>query len=98
MRYSVELMPEPRRKIDGLGLSAHVCREVLKGLDELNHSPNRLLIRVGPPVDALQYDVVVSESEPSHRVHMFTFTIRHGVDEETIYVVELDYFAEDYPD
>lgn len=89
-------MRELMRRIAGPGQSSHVTHEVLKAIDKLYISPNRLLIRVGPPVDALQYDV--TEPAPSLLVHMFTFTVFYGDDEETLNLSDLEYLAEEYRD
>jgi len=97
MSYSVRLTDELVRKLDGWRLSSHEIREILKGLDDLASNPARQLIRVGPPHDALQFDLIVTDSGASRRDVLYTFTVRYGADEETLFVVECELLAEDHP-
>ena len=95
MSYSVKLTNEALGKVSGWRLSSHEIREVLKGLDDLPSNPARQLIRVGPPYDALQYDLIVSQAE-SHRLDvLYTFTVRYSADEETLWIVECDRMFDD---
>jgi hypothetical protein len=86
----VRLTNEALRKISGWRLSSHQIREILKGLDALAINPARQPIRVGPPYDALYYDLVVSEPGAPHRDVLYTFTVRYGVDEETLWLGDCD--------
>jgi hypothetical protein len=61
MSYAVELTSPVAAKIAGWSLSRLLHSEILKGLDRLTSNPSRSLIRVGPPHDVLQYDLVVRE-------------------------------------
>src|SRR4051812_30764173 len=94
MSYSVKLNDESSREISGWSLSSHVIREILKGLDVLGSNPNRHLVRIGPPVDALQYDLIVRESGDPILDHLFVFTVFHDSDEETLHAVHCDHHVE----
>jgi len=97
MSYSVKLTDDVVRKLSGWHLSSHEIREILKGLDALASNPTRQLIRVGPPDDTLQFDLIVTGEGPPRRDVLYTFTVRYGADEETLFVVECELLAEDRP-
>jgi len=97
MSYSVKLTDDVVRKLNGWHLSSHEIREILKGLDALASNPTRQLIRVRPPDDTLQFDLIVTDAGPPHRDVLYTFTVRYGADEETLFVVECELLAEDHP-
>jgi hypothetical protein len=84
--------------IVGSNLSSHLHREILNGLDVLAISPNRHLIRVGPPHDVLQYDLFVREPVAPPRDHLFVFTVRYATDEERLLVVDCDHYFEERPE
>jgi len=67
MSYKVKLTDEVVRKLSGWRLSSYEVREVRKGLDALSFHPKHLLIRVGPPYDALQYDLIITGTGPPSR-------------------------------
>jgi hypothetical protein len=90
MGYSVKLTNAAIRKLTGWCLSSYQMREILKGFDALATHPARRLIRVGPPYDALYYDWVVSESGVSRGDVLYTFRVRYGVDEETLWIDDCD--------
>lgn len=90
MSYSVRLTDPVLRKLKGWQLSSHEFREVLKGLDALSSETRRQLIRVGPPHDELQYDVIVMGVGSPPRGILYSFTVRYGADEETLFVVDCD--------
>ncbi len=97
MSYSVELTDDLVRQLDGWRLSSHEIREILKGLDALASNPTRQLIRVGPPDDTLQFDLIIIDAGAQRRDVLYTFTVRYGADEETLFVVECERLAEDRP-
>ena len=97
MSYSVELTKWASSKIAGWRLSSHLQREILRGLDELARDPNRSLVRVGSPVQSLEYDIVVREAGEPSSDHIFTLTLRFGTDEETLFVVDCGHYNEDRP-
>jgi hypothetical protein len=87
-------MRETVQRIDGWHLSSLLLREILNGLDTLGTDPNRKLIRVKPPHDVLQYDLVVCEPGDPPRDHLFTFTVRYATDEERLLVVDCEHECE----
>jgi hypothetical protein len=95
MSYVVELTRAAARKIHGWNPSSHLYREILKGLDQLADNPNRHLIRVGPPHDVLQYDLIVREPVDPPRDHLFVSTVLYATDEERLLVVECDHDFEE---
>ena len=97
MSYSVKLTDELVRKLDRWRLSSHEIREILKGLDALASNPTRQLIRVGPPDDTLQFDLIVTDVGAVRRDVLYTFTVRYSVDEESLFVVECERLAEECP-
>jgi hypothetical protein len=66
-------------------------------LDRLGSNPNRHLIRVGPPDDVLQYDLIVNEPLVPPRDHLFVFTVLYATDEEflLVLVVACDHDSEE---
>jgi hypothetical protein len=65
----------------------------LKGLDSLGEHPSRHLVRIGPPYDVLQFDVIVREANLPGV--LYTFTVKYAADEETLVVVDCDRMIED---
>jgi hypothetical protein len=76
------------KKVAAWRLSSHEIREILKGLDLLASEPRRRLILVGPPYNELQYDVIVAGFGSPPRDVLYSFTIRYGADEQTLFVVD----------
>ncbi len=96
MTHSVSLDDDVKQTIAGWRLSEHVHRELFRGFDELGRSPSRLLVRVGPPDDSLQYDLAISDPGPPGRDYLFVFSILYSVDEESLSVVKADYISSDH--
>lgn len=94
MSYSVKLTDEVVTKLNGYRLSKREVREVRQGLNALTTNPRLLLIRVGPPHHKLQYDLVVSDTGPPRRDSLYSFTVRYGADEETLFVVDCELIVE----
>ena len=90
MSYSVRLSDDVRRKISGWKLSSHVIREVLKGLDQLSQNPTGHLIRIGPPHDTLQLDVVARDPGDPPRDYLVALSVRYHADEETLVVYDCE--------
>ena len=67
MSYSVKLTEEVVIKLNGYRLSKREVREIRQGLNALTTNPRLLLIRVGPPHDKLQYDLVVTDAGAPRR-------------------------------
>ena len=72
MSYSVKLTEQVVRKLNGYRLSKREVREIRRGLHALTTNPRLRLIRVGPPHDKLQYDLVITDAgEPRARRPLF---------------------------
>jgi hypothetical protein len=97
MSYKVKLTAEVTKKLSGWRLSSYEVREVRKGLNALSSHPKLLLLRVGPPYDALQYDLIVTGAGPPHRDALYSFTVRYGADEQTLFVVDCELILEQRP-
>lgn len=93
MNSSVRLSEESRRKLVAWDLSSRAIRDVFEGLDALGENPTRHLVRVGPPYDVLQFDLVVREGERPGV--LYTFTVKYAADEETLVVTDCDRMFED---
>jgi hypothetical protein len=94
MSYSVKLTEHVVKKLHGWRLPKHEVHEINRGLDALSSDPKRLLVRVGPPHEALQYDLIVSSAGTPRRDSLYTFTVRYGADEQTLYVVDCELIVE----
>jgi hypothetical protein len=97
MSYSVKLTDEVVRKLSGWRPSSHHIREILKGLDSLAYNPSQRLIRVLPPHDTLQFDLIVTAAEGPRHETLYTFTVRYGADEETLFILDCELLVEDEP-
>ncbi len=94
MSYSVKLTEDVVIKLNGYRLSKREVREIREGLNALTTNPRLLLIRVGPPHDKLQYDLVVTDAGTPRRDALYSFTVRYGADEETLFVVDCELIVE----
>jgi hypothetical protein len=94
MSYSVKLTEHVLNKLYGWRLPKQEIHEIRRGLDALSSDPKRLLMRVGPPHDALQYDLIVTSSGTPRRDSLYTFTVRYGSDEQTLFVVDCELIVE----
>jgi len=97
MSYTVKLTDDVVRKLSGYRLSTNDVREIRAGLNALGSHPKRLLIRVGPPYDAMQYDLVITGSGTPRRDSLYSFTVRYGADEDTLFVVDCELIVEHRP-
>jgi hypothetical protein len=95
MSYAVHVPDPVRRKIDGWELSAYLRYELYRRLDEvLAASPTQQLVRVYGTTDTLQYSFVThDETDPALRDHLFVFTVRYGMDEETLVICDCEHLA-----
>jgi hypothetical protein len=94
MSYSVKLTEDVVRKLNGYRLSKREVREIRRGLHALTTNPRLRLIRVGPPHDKLQYDLIVTDAGEPRRDALYSFTVRYGADEETLFVVDCELIVE----
>jgi hypothetical protein len=95
MSYSVKIDEAVRQKIVEWQLPRSALQAILKRLDELKDLPSRNLIRVESSAHALQSDLVVHDPGPPPRDHLIVLSVRYGVDEETLYIVDCDRLVED---
>ena len=97
MSYKVKLTDDVVKKLSGWRLSKYEAGEVRKGLGALSSDPKLLLLRVGPPYDALQYDLIITGGDPPRRDALYSFTVRYGADEQTLFVVDCELIVEQRP-
>jgi hypothetical protein len=97
MSYKVKLTDDVVKKLSGWRLSKYEAGEVRKGLGALSSDPKLLLLRVGPPYDALQYDLIITGAGPPRRDALYSFTVRYGADEQTLFVVDCELIVEQRP-
>ncbi len=97
MSYTVKLTDEVVKKLSGYHLSNHDVREIRSGLDTLQTDPSHHLIRVGPPYEAMQYDLIVTNTGSPRRDSLYSFTVRYGADEETLFVVDCELIVDQRP-
>ncbi|MBV8555802.1 MAG: hypothetical protein JO116_09560 [Planctomycetaceae bacterium] len=95
MSYAVELTSPAAAKIAGWSLSRHLQSEILKGLDRLTSNPSQSLIRVGPPHDVLQFDLVVHEPGNPPLAYLFVLTVFYATDEETLVIKDCEYDSQE---
>jgi hypothetical protein len=95
MSYSVKVDEAVRRKIAEWRLPRSALQAILKRLAELKTLPSRNLIRVESSAHALQSDLVVHDPGPPPRDRLIVLSVRYGVDEETLYIVDCDRLVED---
>jgi hypothetical protein len=95
MSYSVELRPKAAETISGWKPSSHAIHEILQGLDRLTSNPNQQLLRVGPPHDKLQFDLIVNDPATPHYAYLYAFTVLYSADEETLTIVDCERLVDD---
>src|SRR4051794_27776740 len=98
MSYSVVVDDAVKEKIARWTLSPYVHSKILGGFDDLGSSPRSKLVRVGPPHDRLQHDLVIEDPTPPPRDYLFVFSVLYNADEETLHIVDCDYIAQDHTD
>jgi hypothetical protein len=98
MSYSVQLAKAARQKIVGWQLPPEGMRAILQRMDELSENPGRHLIRVGSSVHILEADVVYRDPGPPPLYCLITLSVRYGVDEETLHIVDCDRLFDDKVD
>jgi hypothetical protein len=95
MSYSVRLARETRRKLAGWRLPKEGVGAILRRMDELSENPSQHLIRVPTSVHVLQTDVVYRDPGPPLRHCLIVLSVRYGVDEETLHIVDCDRLFDD---
>jgi len=94
MSYSVKLTEDVVTKLNSWRLSKRELQEIRLGLQTLTSNPKSQLIRVGRPYDALQYDLVITDAGAPRRDALYSFTVRYGADEATLFVVDCELIVE----
>jgi hypothetical protein len=95
MSYSGQLAKETRRKRAGWRLPKEGISASFRRMDELSENPSQHLIRVPSSVHVLQADVVYRDPGPPPRHCVIVLSVRYGVDEETLHVVDCDRHFDD---
>jgi hypothetical protein len=95
MSYSVQLAKDARRKIADWRLPKEGMDAILRRMDELSENPGRHLIRVPSSLHVLQADVVYRDPGPPPRDCLIALSVRYGVDEETLHIVDCDRIFDD---
>jgi hypothetical protein len=88
MSYSVQLGKEAKRKIAEGNLPKEGISAVLRGMDDLSERPSRILLRIESSLHILETDVVYSDPDPPPRDCLIALSVRYGVDEETLIIVD----------
>jgi hypothetical protein len=94
MNYSVKLTEDVIAKLNSWRLSKREVQEIRQGLLTLTSNPKSQLIRVGRPYDALQFDLVITDAGAPRRDALYSFTVRYGADEATLFVVDCELIVE----
>jgi hypothetical protein len=72
-------------------------RAIFRGMDELSDTPSRRLLRITSSTHILETDVVFRDPGPPERDCLITLSVRYGVDEETLYIVDCFRIYDDEP-
>ncbi len=98
MSYSVRLVKAARLKVVDWQLPPKGMRAILQRMDELSENPSRHLIRVGSSAHVLEADVVYRDPGPPPLYCLIALSVRYGVDEETLHIVDCDRLFDDKGD
>jgi hypothetical protein len=98
MSYSVQLDEEAQAKIAEWRLPQEGIRAILQRMDELGENPSRHLIRVPSSDHVLETDVVYRDPGPPPPHCLIVLSVRYGVDEETLHIVDCDRLFDDKRD
>jgi hypothetical protein len=72
-------------------------RAILRHMDQLSETPSRQLLRIASSPHVLESDVVFREPGPPERDCLITLSVRYGIDEETLYIVDCYRILDDEP-
>lgn len=97
MSYSVQFTRDAMRKIAEWRLPPEGIQAILRRMDELSDMPSRQLLRIASSSHVLESDVVFSEPGPPERDCLITLSVRYGIDEETLYIVDCYRIFDDEP-
>jgi hypothetical protein len=98
MSYSVQLAQDTRRKLAEWRLPKEGISASFRRMDELSENPSRHLIRVPSSVHVLQTDVVYRDPGPLPLHCLIVLSVRYGIDEETLHIVDCDRVFDDKRD
>ena len=98
MSYSVRLDEAAQAKIIAWRLHQEGMRAILQRMDELSENPRRCLNRVPSSVHILETDVVYRDPGPPPLDCLIVLSVRYGVDEETLHIVDCDRLCDDKRD
>jgi hypothetical protein len=98
MSYSVQLAQDTRRKLAEWRLPKEGIGAIFRRMDELSENPSRHLIRVPSSVHVLQTDVVYRDPGPPPLHCLIVLSVRYGIDEETLHIVDCDRVFDDKRD
>ncbi|HEX5270652.1 MAG TPA: hypothetical protein VFW33_09210 [Gemmataceae bacterium] len=91
MSFRVRHRPHFARQLRAWNLPVGVQIDVRLALDRLAQNPGELLRRVTEPFDGMTYTFPVVDSDNRVYGYVFTFHVRYGADEETLWVVKGGY-------
>jgi hypothetical protein len=98
MSYSVRLDEAAQAKIVDWRLPQEGMRAILQRMDDLSENPSRYLIRVSSSAHVLETDVVYHDPGPPPLHCLIVLSVRYGVDEETLHIVDCDRLFDDKRD
>jgi hypothetical protein len=97
MSYSVQLGSEARRKIAEWLLPKEGISAILRRMDELSETPSRFLLRIASSTHIMESDVVYRDPGPPERDCLIALSVRYGIDEETLIIVDCRRIFDDEP-
>jgi hypothetical protein len=98
MSYSVRLDEAAQAKIVEWRLPQEGMRAILHCMDDLSETPSRYLMRVASSAHVLETDVVYHHPGPPPLHCLVVSSVRYGVDEETLHIVDCDRLFDDSRD
>jgi hypothetical protein len=97
MSYSVQFDDDVKSKIVAWRLPTEGMRAILQRMDELREMPSRNLLRIDSASHVLQTDIVYRDPGPPSRECLIVLSVRYGLDEESLYIVDCDRLFDDKP-
>ena len=97
MSYSVQFGDRVKSKIIAWGLPKEGMKAILERMDDLREMPSQNLLRIDSASHVLQTDIVYRDPGPPARDCLIVLSVRYGVDEESLYIVECDRLFDDKP-
>jgi hypothetical protein len=91
MSFRVRHRPHFAKQLRAWNLPVVVQIDVRLAFDRLAENPSGLLQRVTEPFDGMTYTFPVLDTDNRVYGYVFTFHVRYGADEETLWVVKGGY-------